>query len=94
MNKRRLLQEGVLDLQDDKQYSSREVYEWIATVLTYVNRHVEGEFALAYVRKNSWLLRYDEEKAVKKRARESANKEIQATADYIQELTGKRPNWG
>lgn len=94
MNKRRLLQEGVLDLEEDKQYSPREVYEWMATMLTYVNRHIDGEFVLAYARKNNWLIRYDEEKAVKKRARENADKEIQSTADYIQQLTGKRPNWG
>ena len=94
MNKRRLLQEGILDLQDDKQYTSREVYEWVATVLNYINRHVEGEFTLGYVRKNSWLLRYDEEKAVKKRARQNADKELEATADYIQQLTGRRPDWG
>ena len=94
MNKRRLLQEGILDLQDDKQYTSREVYEWIATVLTYINRQIDGEFALAYVRRGNWMLRYDEEKAVKKRARQKADKEIEATADYIQQLTGKRPDWG
>ena len=94
MNKRRLLREGILELEEEKKYSAREVYEGIATAITYVNGHIDGEFTLAYARKNQWLLRYDDEKIVKKRARENAEKQLKATADYIQQLTGQRPRWG
>lgn len=84
----------VLILDDDKSYTYKEVYGIINRVLSFVNNQVEGEFSLKYLRRGNWLLAFDNEKSIVRKAKEDSQKQLKKTADYIQELTGNRPTWG
>jgi hypothetical protein len=84
----------VLILDDDKSYTYKEVYGIINRVLSFVNNQIEGEFSLKYLRRGNWLLDFDNEKGLVRKAREDSQKQLKKTADYIQELTGNRPTWG
>ena len=84
----------VLILNDDKSYTYNEVYGIVNRILHFVNNQIEGEFNLKYLRKGNWLLEFDNEKSLVRKAKEESQKQLKKTADYIQELTGDRPTWG
>jgi hypothetical protein len=84
----------VLILEDDKSYTYKEVYGIVDRVLRFVNNQIDGEFSLKYLRKGNWLLNFDNEKFVIRKAKEESKEQLKKTADYIQQLTGNRPTWG
>lgn len=84
----------VLILNDDKSYTYNEVYGIVNRILYFVNNQIDGEFNLKYLRKGNWLLEFDNEKSLVRKAKEESQKQLKKTADYIQELTGDRPTWG
>lgn len=84
----------VLILNDDKSYTYNEVYGIVNRILHFVNNQIEGEFNLKYLRKGNWLLEFDNENSLVRKAKEESQKQLKKTADYIQELTGDRPTWG
>ena len=84
----------VLILNDDKSYTYNEIYGIVNRILHFVNNQIDGEFNLKYLRKGNWLLEFDNEKTLVRKAKEESQKQLKKTADYIQELTGDRPTWG
>lgn len=84
----------VLILNDDKSYTYNEVYGIVNRILYFANNQIDGEFNLKYLRKGNWLLEFDNEKSLVRKAKEESQKQLKKTADYIQELTGDRPTWG
>ena len=83
----------VLILDDDKSYTYKEVYGIIDRTLRFVNNQIDGEFSLKYLRKGNWLLAFDNEKILIRKAKEESKEELKKTADLIQDLTGDRPPW-
>ncbi|MCZ6679829.1 MAG: hypothetical protein O7E52_21565 [Candidatus Poribacteria bacterium] len=76
------------------EYSTSDVYWTLRSLLNYVNRQIPGEVVLKRLKKGSWGLEYTDEKAAKRKADERHRRELKRTADYIQELTDRRPSWG
>ena len=79
---------------NDLQYSSSDVYWLLSDLLRYVNARMQGEFALKRLKKGVWELAYTTEKAAQRKADERHKRELSRTADYIQEMTNRRPPWG
>jgi len=84
----------ILILNDKKPYTYKEVYEIVNKVLSFVNNQIEGEFYLKFLRRGNWLVEFDNEGTLIRKAREESQEQLKKTADYIQELTGVRPAWG
>ena len=78
----------------DLQYSSSDVYWILRELLDYVNTRMRGEFVLKRLKKGVWELEYMTEKAAKLKADAKHQREVRRTADYIQEMTQRRPPWG
>lgn len=76
------------------QYSPTDVYWLLHDMLLYVNRNVTGEFALKRNNKGTYRIQYRTEEAHKIRADKKRKEDVSKTADYLEELTGKRPGWG
>ena len=75
-------------------YSPTDVYWLLHDMLAYVNRNVPGEFALRRLSKGSYRVRYRTEEVQKERSSKKLKQELKQTADYLEKLTGRRPNWG
>lgn len=75
-------------------YSASDVYWILHDFLRYVNAHTEGEFVLTRLKKGTWRLDYHTEDAATKKVKAHHKRELQATADYIEDLSGRRPPWG
>ena len=85
---------GTQSEHNDLQYSSSDVYWLLSDLLRYVNARMQGEFVLKRLRKGVWGIEYTTEKAAKRKADERSRREVSRTADYIQEMTERRPPWG
>ena len=79
---------------NDLKYSSSDVYWVLNDLLHYVNARMQGEFVLKRLKKGVWTIEYMTEKAAKRKADERHRRELDRTADYIQEMTEHRPPWG
>ncbi len=75
-------------------YSASDVYWILHDFLRYVNAHTEGEFVLTRLKKGTWRLDYQTEDAAAKKAKAHHTRELRETADYIENLSGRRPSWG
>ena len=75
-------------------YSPKDVYWLLHDMLHYVNQNVLGEFSLQQTRKGVYRLRYTAETAARRQSREKLKADINRTAKYLEELTGRRPTWG
>ncbi|MDE0297719.1 MAG: hypothetical protein OXN17_03745 [Candidatus Poribacteria bacterium] len=75
-------------------YSASDVYWILHDFLRYVNAHTEGEFVLTRLKKGTWRLDYHTEDAATKKVKAHHARELQETADYIEDLSGRRPPWG
>ena len=75
-------------------YSASDVYWILHDFLRYVNAHTEGEFVLTRLKKGTWRLDYQTEDAAAKKAKAHQARELRETADYIENLSGRRPSWG
>ena len=76
------------------QYSSTDVYWLLHDMLQYVNRNVPGMFVLRQIQKGIYRVKYMVEDFAKQRARRKLKAEVNRTAKYLEELTGRRPSWG
>lgn len=74
-------------------YSASDVYWILHDFLRYINARTEGEFVLKRLKKGTWRLEYQTEDAAKQKANEQHQRELHQTADYIENLTGRRPPW-
>ena len=76
------------------QYSTTDVYWVIHDMLRYINRNVQGEFSLRRKEKGTYRVAYTTEESGRQKAKNNLNSEVQQTADYLENLTGRRPPWG
>lgn len=90
-----------LDLVNEKsnkhnelRYSSTDVYWLLHDMLQYINRNVPGEFSLFQIRKGVYRVRYAAEDKAKQRSSRKLKAEVNRTARYLEELTGRKPSWG
>lgn len=92
----KLTLDGVSEHSEHNQlrYTSKDVYWLLHDMLRYVNRNVPGEFSLQQIRKDVYRVKYATEDAAKRQSNEKVKAELNRTADYLEELTGKRPSWG
>lgn len=80
--------------QNTLRYSTEDVYWLLYDILRYVNRNVRGEFALAQIKKGTYRVTYNAEETEQREAGKKLRAEVRQTADYLAELTGRRPPWG
>ena len=92
---------NILDLVNAKsdehnplRYPSTDVYWLLYDLIQYVNRNVQGEFSLLQTRKGVYRVTYTAEDKAKQRSNQKLKVEINRTARYLEELTGRRPVWG
>ena len=76
------------------QYSSTDVYWLLYDMLQYVNRNIPGEFTLLQTQKGTYRVTYAAEDSAKQRSDRKLKAEINRTAKYLEELTGRKPSWG
>lgn len=81
-------------LLENKLYTLKEVSAILEDLVRFANGCINGELLLRRVASGHWALEYKEDKTEIERARLLAQREVRRTADYIEELTGKRPPWG
>ena len=79
---------------NELRYSSTDVYWLLHDMLRYVNQNVPGEFALRQIKKGTYRVRYMAESKAKQRSSRKLKAEVNRTARYLEELTGRRPSWG
>ena len=75
-------------------YSSQDVYWLLHDMLRYVNQNVPGEFSLEQIRKGVYRVKYTAEDSAKRQSSRKLKADIDRTANYLEELTGRRPTWG
>lgn len=75
-------------------YSSTDLYWLLHDMLRYVNQNVPGEFVLYQTKKGVYRVKYTAEDSAKRSSSRKLKAEVDRTASYLEELTGKRPPWG
>ena len=77
-------------------YSYKEVYGIIDRLLNFVNAQIKGsgEFGLKYLRDNNWMVTFDKEDDITRKAKEESQRLRKSTADHIEKISGTRPVWG
>ncbi len=87
----------VIYLDKDKEtYSYKEVHGLIDRLLNFVNKQIKGngEFGLEYLRDSNWMVTFDNDDEITRKAKEESQRLLKETADRIEELSGTRPAWG
>ena len=79
---------------NELQYSSRDVYFLLYDMLRYVSQNVSGVFVLRQIQKDTYQVKYMVEDFVQQRSGRKLKAEVNRTASYLEELTGRRPSWG
>ena len=74
-------------------YSAADVYWVLNGLLGYINNRVEGEFKLQNLKKGTWQIQYTNQKKAERLSNQEQEKKKNRTANYIEQLTGKRPPW-
>ena len=74
-------------------YSAADVYWVLNSLLGYINNRMEGEFKLQNLKKGTWQIQYTNQKKAERLSNQEQEKKKKRTADYIEQLTGKRPPW-
>ena len=73
------------------QYTRTDVYWLLHDMLVYVNRNVPGEFALRRLERGIYRVKYTAEKTGARKAKRKLKADVQRTAEYLEELTGRKP---
>jgi len=74
-------------------YSAADVYWVLNSLLGYINNRMEGEFKLQNLKKGTWQIQYTNQKKAERLSNQGQEKKKNRTANYIEQLTGKRPPW-
>ncbi len=74
-------------------YSAADVYWVLNNLLGYINNRMEGEFKLQNLKKGTWQIQYTNQKKAERLSNQEQEKKKKRTANYIEQLTGKRPPW-
>lgn len=75
-------------------YSSTDLYWLLHDMIRYVNQNVPGEFILQQTKKGVYRVRYTAEDTARRSSSRKLKAEVDRTASYLEELTGRRPSWG
>ena len=81
-------------VESELQYSSKDLYWLLHDMIRYVNRNIPGEFVLYQTRRGVYRVRYTAEDSARRRSSQKLKVEVNRTATYLEELTGRRPPWG
>lgn len=76
------------------QYTSTDVYWLLHDMLVYVNRNIPGEFTLLQTQKGTYRVTYAAEASARQKSNRKLKAEVNRTAKYLEELTGRKPTWG
>ena len=76
------------------QYSSKDVYWLLHDMLQYVNRNFPGMFVIRQIQKGIYRVKYMFRDFARQRANRKLKEDVNRTAKYLEELTGRRPSWG
>ncbi|MDE0467351.1 MAG: hypothetical protein OYL97_09850 [Candidatus Poribacteria bacterium] len=79
---------------NELQYWSKDVYFLLYDMLRYVNQNVSGVFVLRQIQKDTYRVKYMAEDFSKQRSSRKLKEEVNQTARYLEELTGRKPSWG
>ena len=79
---------------NELQYSSVDVYWLLYDMLRYVNQNVPGMFVLGQIQKDTYRVKYMVEDFAKQKSDRKLKAEVNRTAKYLEELTGRKPSWG
>ena len=80
--------------QNKLRYSSTDLYWLLHDMLRYVNQNVPGEFVLYQTKRGVYQVRYTAEESAKRSSSRKLKAELNRTASYLEELTGRKPSWG
>ncbi|MYA71572.1 hypothetical protein F4009_02560 [Candidatus Poribacteria bacterium] len=75
-------------------YSATDLYWLLHDMLRYINQNVPGEYVLHPLRKDTYQVRHNAEDTAKRSSSRKLKAEVNRTANYLEELTGRRPSWG
>ena len=78
---------------NELRYSSKDVYWLLHDMILYVNQNIPGEFILYQTSKGFYRIRYNAENTARRSSSRKLEAEMKRTADYLEELTGRRPPW-
>ncbi len=81
-------------VQNKLRYSSTDLYWLLHDMLRYINQNVPGEYVLHPIRKDTYQVRHNAEDTAKRSSNRKLKAEVNRTASYLEELTGRRPSWG
>ena len=79
---------------NELRYSSTDVYWLLHDMLRYINHNVPGEYFLHPIKKDTYRVKYTPEDSAKRRSSQKLKEEVNRTAKYLEELTGRKPSWG
>ncbi len=79
---------------NELRYSATDVYWLLHDMLRYINRNVPGEFKLIQTQKGHYRVRHTATDTAKQKSHRRLKAEINRTARYLEDLTGRRPTWG
>ena len=80
--------------QNELRYSSTDVYWLLHDMLRYVSQNVSGVFVLRQTQKDTYRVKHMAEDFEKQKSDRKLKAEVNRTASYLEELTGRKPPWG
>ena len=66
----------------------------VKDMLEWINRQVPGEFRIRQIKSREYTITYFHEKERREKYRKRNDKARIATADRLEQMTGRRPSWG
>ena len=75
-------------------YSSTDLYWLLHDMLRYINQNIPGEYVLHPIKKDTYQVRHNAEDSARRSSSRKLKAEVNRTAKYLAELTGRHPTWG
>ena len=72
-------------------FSPSDVYWLLRSMINYINRNAPGEFVLRRMKKGTYRVQYRTEELQRQKATRKLKEDLKKTADYLEDLTGRRP---
>lgn len=80
-------------VQNELRYSATDLYWLLHDMLRYVSQNVSGVFVLRQIQKDTYRVKHMAEDFAKQRSDRKLKVEVNRTAKYLEELTGRKPSW-
>lgn len=78
---------------NELRYSATDLYWLLYDMVRYVNQNIPGEFVLQQVKRGTYRVRYASQESSRQRSSQKLKAEVDRTAKYLEELTGRPPTW-